>query len=136
MSERLDQIHTDFLENGYCVFEADSEIRAWVSRTLPAALKAVHLEQNKHWLRHGNTWFAGVNVLDNDATGKVNNGLAIQGQAARFLREKLKADMNKLDRAQVSVCYPGYPLPSSREDSTGFAYRKNQMIRKSCRGSP
>lgn len=94
-----------------------------MGKTLPAARQAVAADENQHWLRHGGTWFAGVNVLANDGQGRVKNGIALQGLVAAFLELKLGANLSALDRAQISVCYPGYPKASEDQSSTSFAYR-------------
>ena len=71
------------------------------------------LENNKkNWLRYQGTWFAGVRVLKNDNRGIVNNGPELDINSSRWALKQLKVKNVKWDPAQVSVCYPGYPMPS------------------------
>jgi len=109
--------------NGWCVFKHDQHVENWVSQTLPAARQAISAPQNQQWLRHGGTWFAGVNVLENDRSGKTLNGIALTGNVISFIQETItKAPVN-LDRGQLSVCYPGYPKQSSDESDAAHGYR-------------
>ena len=123
MSDRFAEHFTAYQHQGFCVFDIDPKLTQWVDASLPAAQHAINTPANAHWLRHGGTWFAGVNVLDNDAHGCTPNGINLQGNAANFLSEKLGADLSCLDRAQISVCYPGYPKKSDEESSAAHAYR-------------
>ena len=60
-----------YYEDGWCVFDRDPRLMRWVDATLPVAREVVAAPENQEWLRCGDTWFAGVNVLTNDANGKV-----------------------------------------------------------------
>ncbi|MGI9415628.1 MAG: hypothetical protein ACR2PM_18270 [Hyphomicrobiales bacterium] len=115
-----------FLERGWCRFPFDPALADWVGRALPAARGAVEAPENANWLRCGDTWFAGVNVLDNDETGAVKGGSAIAGDAVGFIRDSLGITGFAWDRAQVSVCYPGYPQPMASEPETAYRYRRRR----------
>ena len=112
-----------FLEHGFCTFATDPSLKNWVDASLSAARESVTKRENQQWLRHNATWFAGVNALDNDETGAVPSGVTLQGDAIRFIRNTLGYHNVRLDRAQVSVCYPGYPQPSADETETAFGFR-------------
>jgi hypothetical protein len=80
------------------------------------------------WLRCGGTWFAGVNILPNDAEGGVTSeGVPpLAGAPLDFIRDVLKIEPTPWDHAQISICYPGYPQPSEAESDAAFAYRLNR----------
>ncbi len=65
-------------------------------------------------LRHGGTWFVGVDVLPNDFAGKVR-GVPLKGP---WTLPELP-----LHRAQVSIVYPGYPKKDVDQSSANHAYR-------------
>jgi hypothetical protein len=115
-----------FFEKGWCRFPHDPALAAWVERTLPAARATVTDPANAEWHRCGGTWFAGVNVLPNDATGAVPAGTPVAGEAVAFIRGQLGLDDFAWDRAQVSVCYPGYPRPMQGETDAAYRYRRDR----------
>ena len=115
-----------FSEKGWCRFKYDKMLMRWVRRALPCAREIVAAEQNAQWLRCGDTWFAGVNVLPNAADGSICGSGAIQGEVVNFIRETLGLDGFDWDLAQVSVCYPGYPQPMPGESTAAFAYRRDR----------
>jgi hypothetical protein len=45
--------------------------------------------------------------------------------AADFIRDELQLSL-PLHRAQVSVCYPGYPQPSAEETEAAYRFRRNR----------
>lgn len=67
-------------------------------------------------LRHGGTWFVGVDVLPNDATGGLNDVP---------LRAPWRADLPDLPlhRAQVSIIYAGYPRQDAEESDANHRFR-------------
>ena len=115
-----------FFTDGWCQFEFDPVLAAWVDATLPAARAAVVAPEHAEWHRCGGTWFAGVNALGNDAAGAVQGGLPLDGDATRFIREQLGIVGFDWEPAQVSVCYPGYPQPMDSESDAAFRYRRNR----------
>ncbi len=115
-----------FLERGWVKFPKDSVLEAWLAEAGPAAHRAVAESANAAWLRCEGTWFAGVNVLPNDADGVVGNSGPLRGAAVRFLREAPELDPITWDRGQVSVIYPGYPRPREGESDAAFRYRRDR----------
>jgi hypothetical protein len=75
------------------------------------------------WLRYGGIWFAGVNALPNDAAGRLSGGPVLAGAAIDFIHRELAGTDFNWDRAQVSVCYPGYPQRMHDETEAVFNYR-------------
>ncbi len=115
-----------FFDRGWRRFPLDPVLAEWVRQTLPAARDTVTDPANAEWLRCGATWFAGVNVLPNDATGAVAGGAQLAGAAIDFVHDVLELDDFGWDRAQVSVCYPGYPRPMPSETDAAFRFRRNR----------
>ena len=78
----------EFLRRGWCVFPPEPSVTDWVVATAPAALACAHDGRARtRWLRHGGTWFAGVNILENDALGRVGGGPPLSGAALDMAQE-------------------------------------------------
>jgi len=123
MHELFEQQYKHYLEDGWCVFDKDDALVHWIATALPEARKTISDPNNDFWFRHGRTWFAGVNALNNDASGAVSGGDSIDGLAIDFLRDKLQLEKVVVDKAQISVYFPGYPKPSTNESDAAFRYR-------------
>jgi hypothetical protein len=117
---------SQFFEKGWCRFQFDEMLMQWINHALPCARETVAAEENEQWLRCGGTWFAGVNLLPNAADGSVCGSDALQGKASDFIRQALGLDKFDWDRAQLSVCYPGYPQPMPGETEAAYAYRRDR----------
>ena len=113
----------DFYRDGWCRFGFDSALAEWVEHALPVARATVVDPANGQWLRYGGTWFAGVNVLLNGADGAVPGGPVLSGVAVDFIGTELGLTGFSWDKAQVSVCFPGYPQPMAGESEAVFNYR-------------
>lgn len=110
---------------GWQVFPPEPCVEDWVAHVRPhACALARDPELRARWLRHGGTWFAGVNVLDNDGAGRVAGGPPLGGAA---LRSALRgAGHLPLDPAQISVTYPGYPGRDPAETDAAHRYRRTR----------
>ena len=115
-----------FLERGWCRFAYSDELADWVQHSLGAARNTVRSPEFREWLRCGDTWFVGVNALANDEFGAVAGGPPLQGPAIDFIRMELGLGDTRWDRAQVSVCYPGYPQPTPQESRDAYRFRVNR----------
>lgn len=111
-----------WLARGWEVFDPEPSVAAWVTAVRGPALAATRDPALRaRWLRHGGTWFAGVDLLDNDDQGRVGQGPALAGaalDAAHGVTGPLP-----LHRAQVSVTYPGYPGRDLGESDSAQRYR-------------
>ena len=116
---------SDFFANGWCRFPYSEALAEWVASALPAARTCVDDPRHRQWWRCGDTWFVGVHALDNDRNGGLAGVPALTGPAADFVEDTLKPDSG-WDRAQVSVCYPGYPQPMASESAAAFRYRRDK----------
>jgi len=116
-----------FRRDGWTVFAPDPEVLHWLKTAGPAALACRRdRAQVEAWLRCRGTWFVGVNALDNDGAGRVAGSRPLGGAAIRFVRECLGFGSGDLDRAQVSICTPGYPKQDAGESDTAFAFRRDR----------
>ncbi|MEM9851489.1 MAG: hypothetical protein AAF761_05775, partial [Pseudomonadota bacterium] len=106
---------------GWLRFDADPAAAAWATAARPAALAAAaDPGLRRDWLRCGGTWFVGVHVLENGGDGSVC-GVPLAGAGVDFARGL--GGGAAWDRAQVSVCYRGYPKPWSGESEAALRYR-------------
>ncbi len=108
---------------GWTKFAFEPALATWAAHADQAALQAETDLQNADWLRCGGTWFVGVNALPNDEAGRLPDGPSLTGAAIDAARRLSDAP---LDRAQASVCYPGYPLQGSDESDSAFRYRRDR----------
>lgn len=118
-----------FFERGWVRFPHDPAVADWVAAVRPVAedCLADHAHRAR-WLRCGGTWFAGVNVLPNNAAGAVpGRGVRpLAGAPVAFVTEVLGFAGFDWDRGQVSVCFPGYPRPWEDEDEAAFRFRRDR----------
>jgi len=120
----MDQPH--FFAHSWCKFPFDLALANWVRYVLPTAKQTRFDNTHQHWLRCGETWFAGVNVLPNDSDGAVAGGPPLSGTAVDFLHDQLQITRLEWEAAQVSICYPGYPQPMSGESRAAFRFRRDR----------
>ena len=93
-----------------------SEIAAWSAAALPLAVQA--LAASGEPLRCGGTWAVGLDLLPNDAAGRVG-GVDFPWADVGLVPEPLH-------KAQLSAIYPGYPQPSPDETASAFGFRLNR----------
>ncbi|MBT8079581.1 MAG: hypothetical protein KJO31_13470 [Gammaproteobacteria bacterium] len=116
-----------FLEKSWCRFPYDPALHDWVNYALPVAIETRLQPGNRRWMRCGDTWFVGVNVLPNDSSGALGNGPPLRGEAVEFLRHVLGVAPLEWEPAQVSICYPGYPQPMDGESGAAFRFRRDKF---------
>ncbi|WP_170472895.1 hypothetical protein [Ruegeria arenilitoris] len=110
-----------FEERGWITFPHDPALERWVTHVLPAARAAVTDPAHAQWHECEGTWFVGVDVLENDAMGRVGGSQPLTGQAVDFVTQ-LYGGID-LHKGQVSVIYPGYPRPRRDESEAAARYR-------------
>ena len=115
-----------FFRSGWCRFPYDPILANWVHHSLEAARETLNAPEQAEWLRCDGTWFAGVNALPNDAAGAVAGGPVVSGAAIDFIAHDLGLSGFTWDRAQVSICYPGYPKPGEHETEAAARFRRNR----------
>ena len=103
---------------GFRVFAHDDATLAWaqaahrvaVQVSQDPAIRAVNL-------RHGGTWFVGVDALPNDPDGSIT-GVRLAGRWAEHI-----AAPDTWHRAQLSIVFPGYPRQDPDEADANHRYR-------------
>lgn len=115
-------METEFLERGWIKFDVDEGLLEWLDSVQEVALATLDHPAQSKWLRHQRTWFAGVNALPNDPLGAIAGGPDLPGQAIALARG-IYGDI-PLDRAQVSVVFPGYPKQDPTESDGAHRFRK------------
>lgn len=114
-----------WLSRGFELFPADPAVTAWCDAVRPVALSlAAEPGNRRRWLRHGGTWFVGVDVLPNDAEGRVAGGPALAGRA-REAAEDVFGPL-PLHRGQVSVTTRGYPRRDAGESEASHRFRQDR----------
>ena len=115
-----------FFANSWCKFLFDPGLANWVRHILPTARQSRFENAHQQWLRCGETWFVGVNVLPNDTDGGIEGGPSLTGMAVDFLRDQLKVTPLEWEAAQVSIVYPGYPKSMTGESDAAFRFRRDK----------
>jgi hypothetical protein len=88
-------------------------IADWAAAARPMAVAA--LAASGEVRRCGGTWAVGLDLLANDATGRVG-GVDFPWQAVGLRAERLH-------QGQLSAVYPGYPQPGSEETPAAARFR-------------
>ncbi len=115
-----------FFDRGWCRFEQDPALLDWVGGALAPARAARLNPVHAKWLRYQETWFAGVNALANDGEGEVGGSGPLHGEAVDFIATELGLAGFEWDPAQVSICYPDYPLAMKGESEARARYRRER----------
>lgn len=105
-------------DSGFQVFPEEIAVAQWANAAHQVALDIVHdPAMRADNLRHGNTWFVGVDALPNHSDGSIN-GVPLTG--AWQARVALPVAWH---RAQLSVVYPGYPIRDQDETEAAHRFR-------------
>lgn len=109
---------------GWALLPRSDAMAQWVAQVAPHA-NALEADPDLKaaWLRHGGTWFAGVNVLGADALGAVAGGPPLP-EPVRAAAQAASAQWDGFDAGQVSVCYPGYPQQDPGETEANARFRR------------
>lgn len=104
-------------EDGYVLFDSDPRVTAWATAAEKVARDiAQDPEKQRQNLRHGQTWFVGVDALPNDAAGAIN-GVPLVGPWMDQVPELAQ------HAAQLSIIYPGYPQRDADQSAANHRYR-------------
>ncbi|HEX6996854.1 MAG TPA: hypothetical protein VF322_01845 [Gammaproteobacteria bacterium] len=118
-----------FFRAGWVRFPYDPAVADWAARARPVAHACLaDPEHRARWLRCDGTWFSGVKVFPNDASGAVPDAEVppLAGAPVRFIADALGLAGFAWDEGQVSACFPGYPRPSPGESSAAFRFRRDR----------
>lgn len=104
--------------NGAISYAATEDSAAWAQAAYRVAqgVAADPVARAKN-LRHGGTWFVGVDALPNMQDGRVA-GAALRGPWEADLPAQLP-----LHPAQLSIIYPGYPKQDAGQSAANHRYR-------------
>ena len=122
LSQSLQRLAKSVLEmldtDSFRVFEADAEVAKWAN-----AASAVGRELSRsaaaEQLRHGSTWFVGVDALPNAPDGSIA-GVALRGPWAADVPDL------PLHRAQMSIIYAGYPQRDPAQSEANHRFRRHR----------
>ncbi len=112
---------SDFLAKGWCVLPHDARVKTWAEAAWLAGQKAMRSPTLAQWWVCENTWFVGVDALNNTADGSID-GVPLQGAPVETVIQ-LYGEVPALHPAQLSVVTPGYPKPREGESAAAFGYR-------------
>ncbi len=118
-----------FFGRGWVKFPAEPATLRWAEAAAPAALATLDdPDLRAAWLRCNGTWFAGVNALANDRDGAIAGAGVppLSGAAVDFVAKELGLAGFAWDRAQISICFPGYPAQGGEESDAAFRYRRDR----------
>ncbi|MEO9822753.1 MAG: hypothetical protein ABJ370_16490 [Paracoccaceae bacterium] len=104
--------------SGYHLFPVTSEGRKWAEAANSVAEQITSDEAIRASnMRHGDTWFVGVDALPTGPCGEISGV-----ECAGAWQHKVP-DVTPWHKAQLSVVYPGYPKPESDQSQANHAYR-------------
>ncbi len=103
---------------GFEVFASDPAVARWAAAARDAALEcAADPDLRRANLRHGETWFIGVDVLPNAPDGSIA-GVPLDGA---WMQHVPKPDA--WHRAQLSIIYPDYPKADPDQSEANHRFR-------------
>lgn len=103
--------------DGFAVFDGDPRVVVWAQAARRVAERiAADAAARRANLRHGETWFVGVDALPNDASGAID-GVALQGPWQDHVPDLAQHS------AQLSIIYPGYPQRDPDQSVANHNYR-------------
>jgi hypothetical protein len=109
------------VEDGYAVFDIDPCVLEWATAAHEVACKvAADPLTRAANLRHGETWFVGVDVLPNEADGSIGS-VPLTGPWNASIRQPAL-----WHPAQLSIVFPGYPQQDPSESDANHRYRINR----------
>ncbi len=104
--------------DGFVLFDADPRVARWAAAARVVADRlSADPDLRARNLRHGNTWFVGVDALPNAADGSID-GVPLEGPWQAHVPDLPQ------HAAQLSIIYPGYPRQDSGESDANHRYRR------------
>jgi hypothetical protein len=111
----------EFARQGWAVLPFRRDTADWAAAARTAACDVTgDPDARAKWLRHGATWFVGVDALPNAPDG------AIGATPLRGGWDGLIALPPALHRAQLSVIYPGYPQQDPGDTDAAHRFRRDR----------
>lgn len=104
--------------DGLKVFPWNAAVAAWSVAARGAAREVIaDPAMRARWLRHGGTWFVGVDALPNGPDGAIG-GVPLRGPWERDIKPP-----EAWHPAQLSVMYRGYPQQDASESDAAHRFR-------------
>ena len=111
----------DWARDGVCLWPHDAGVAGWVAAAGPVAEAVLARALDRPGqLRHGGTWFVGLDALPNARDGSIG------GAALRGPWSKVVAPPDIWHPAQLSVVFPGYPGRDADESDAAHRYRRDR----------
>ncbi|WP_375281897.1 hypothetical protein [Pseudooctadecabacter sp.] len=108
----------DMDRDGFAVFPEDPDVARWVQAAYRAGLTAIgDPDLQAKWLRHGGTWFVGVDALPTKGDGSIH-GAPLAGAWRGAVPQ-----VTQWHRAQLSVTYAGYPRKDEVDTEASHRFR-------------
>lgn len=108
-------------DDGFLVFDHDPRTARWAIAAFDVAESLANDPKVRaRNLRHGNTWFVGVDVLPNAPDGSVND-VELDGPWVGRVPDLPQ------HAAQVSIVYPGYPARDPGQSEANHRFRVERM---------
>lgn len=107
--------------DGFCIFGHDPRTGRWAQAAQQVArgIAASEAMRGPDNLRHGQTWFVGVDALPNLPDGSIE-GVPLAGPWQSHVPQL------PLHRAQVSIIYEGYPQQDPQESDANHRFRRDR----------
>lgn len=114
-------VNDDLSSRSYVVLPRDPRVAAWSKAAHTEAVKvAADPDMQAKWLRHGKTWFVGVDALPNAPDGSIG-GVPLAGPWDKVIKVP-----QTLHQAQLSVVYKGYPRRDEGESEAAHKFRRDR----------
>lgn len=109
---------TRYASDGFEVFKPLAPLTAWARAAHRIGCGVARdPDLRAQWLRHGETWFVGVDALPNDARGTLGQDPLIGPWTQRT------GPWLDWHRGQLSVVYPGYPRQDPGQSDANHQFR-------------
>ena len=114
-----------FENRGWAVFDPEPAVDAWCAAARMRADAVMRDPRRaRENLRHGRTWFVGVDVMGCDPFGTVPGGPKLGGAGVDFAAAQMSDNWSgDWGRGQLSVAYPGYPRRDPQESVANHRFR-------------
>lgn len=110
-----------FAAKGWVVLPQDPRVVAWVAAAQPVARAVLDdPAMRARWMRHGQTWFAGVDAFPNAPDGSFG------GEALAGTWDRLVDVPEHWHKGQLSVVFPGYPGRDDGESDAAHRFRRDR----------
>lgn len=111
----------ELFATGFAVLPHEPGLARWAAAAHAAGLEiTADPAMRARWLRHGGTWFVGVDTLPNAPDGSVG-GVPLTGAF-----RAIPALAGALHRAQLSVVLPGYPGRDPQDTDAAHRFRRDR----------